>query len=535
MFRVTTNGSLTVLFAFQEVDTNGCPYLPDGGAPYAGMVLGRDGQFYGTTTSGGGNGCGTVFRVTTNGVLTTLASLEGGPRTTSQTVMVQGADGAFYGTTDFSSPNNLGSVFRVTTNGAFTTLFAFTNTEGAKPQPGLVLADGALYGTTREGGAHNYGAVFRLTTNGVATTLASFDYAAGYSPNGGLVRGNDGALYGTTSSGGDFGVGAVFRVTTNGMLTALASFDYRSGGGMQPKAGLVQGAEGAFYGTTYSGGISNCGAVFRVKTNGELTTLASFLNTNGAWPSAPLVQGCDGALYGTTAWGGPGATNGLFGLGTIFRITTNGVLTTLVAFDWANRMADGTGLFAGDDCALYATMGGTLFRLTLDGQMTPVTSINGALPTSWMKGPDGCFYGSSSSNGCMVVLRLSTNGAVTTVSSFVAGVGTEPVGSLVAAEDGFLYGVASQGGSRGGGSIFRAKLPDFPLRMSSVRFPCGPGGYVAVTFMGRPGEPYRMLRATNALGPWQFRANVTTLAEGLGRYYESPPLPGAAFYRVVSP
>jgi uncharacterized repeat protein (TIGR03803 family) len=535
VFRVTTNGVLTVLFAFQGVHADRCHDSPEGAQPFAGMVLGRDGQLYGTTTIGGSNGWGTVFQLTTNGVLRTLASFDG-PYDLLRTALVQGTDGAFYGTTDAGGPNGIGNVFQVTTNGALASLFAFTNTEGAYPQPGLVLGDdGALYGTTQGGGTHNHGEVFRVTTNGMATTLVSFNAfdSAGESPNGGLVRGDDGALYGTTFGGGDGGGGTVFRVTTNGALTGLASFGPDAIGGWQPDAGLVKGADGAFYGTTHWGGTSDWGTVFRVTTNGELTTLASFSNTNGAMPTAPLVQGCDGALYGTTSWGGPGATDIDWGQGTIFRVTTNGVLTTLLAFDWSNSMSTDAGLLLGDDCALYGTGGGKLFRLTTDGQMTPVTSIGGSSPTSLMKGPDGATYGSASSNGCIIIFRLSTNGLMTTVASLEPSAGTAPCGSLVAAGDGFLYGVASQGGSRGGGSIFRAKLPDYPLRMRPVRFPCGPDGYVDVTFLGEPGATYRLLRATNLSGPWQFLGKVTTATDGLGRWDETPPNRSGAFYRVV--
>jgi uncharacterized repeat protein (TIGR03803 family) len=313
VFRVTTNGLLTTLVNFNYAN---------GANPQAGLLLAADGNFYGTTAEGGGDGEGTVFRMTPEGTLTTLAQFDyydngGYPNA----ALVQGADGNFYGTTSAGGTNYDGTVFRVDTNGTLTTLVAFDGTNGANPNAALVQgADASFYGTTSEGGTSYDGTVFRMDTNGTLTTLVNFDYDdnGGY-PDAALVQGTDGNFYGTTSSGGTNYDGTLFSLTPGGVLTTLVNFDYSDGS--YPYAGLVLGTDGNFYGTTENGGDYGDGAVFRFSVSTGLTNLFSFTGTNGATPQVALVQGNDGNFYGATLYGGmgfDGANNS--GNGAIFRL-----------------------------------------------------------------------------------------------------------------------------------------------------------------------------------------------------------------------
>lgn len=309
VFRITPAGSLTTLITF--TNTNGA-------LPHAGLVEGADGDLYGTTSAGGANygNSGTVFKITTNGVLTTLVSFDywsngGYP----YAKVVQGSNGNFYGTTLYGGANLRGTVFKMTPTGNLTTLVAFNgDTNGAGPTAELVQgSDGNFYGTTAGGAAtfNDVATVFRMRPDGELTTLVSFN---GRGPTSGLVRASDGDFYGT-SFGGANGYGRVIKMTPTGELATLASFvSYASTVGYSPYAGLLQGNDRSFYGTTTYGGTGYAGTVFKMTPNGDLSALASFNGSNGAYPYAGLVQGNDGNLYGTTSQGGT------FGYGTVFRI-----------------------------------------------------------------------------------------------------------------------------------------------------------------------------------------------------------------------
>jgi uncharacterized repeat protein (TIGR03803 family) len=157
----------------------------------------------------------------------------------------------------------------------------------------------------------------------IFTTLLSFDKTDGNSPSAGLVQATDGNLYGTTVNGGANGpyYGTAFKITPSGTLTTVYSFcsQINHGNctdGQNPRAGLVQGTDGSFYGTTNRGGAHNnkclsrfrgCGTVFKITRSGTLIKLHSFDQTDGNNPVAGLVQGTDGSFYATTTVAGPPA------------------------------------------------------------------------------------------------------------------------------------------------------------------------------------------------------------------------------------
>src|ERR1022692_2247571 len=251
-----------------------------------------------------------------------------------------------------------------------TTLHRFCSqsgcTDGAYSYAVLVQAtNGNLYGTTAQGGTNGSGTVFKITPGGTLTTLHSFcsDYPSctdGAEPFAGLVQAANGDLYGTTYSGGANGYGAVFKITPSGTLTTLYSFcsQTKCTDGAGPQAGLVQAANGDFYGTTYSGGANvYYGTVFKITPGGTLTTLHSFNGEDAGGPVAGLVQAANGDLYGTTVNGG---TNGG---GTIFKITPSGTLTTLYRFCHQTHCPDGAGPYAG----LVQAANGDLYGTTIDG------------------------------------------------------------------------------------------------------------------------------------------------------------------------
>ena len=195
---------------------------PNGANPlFAPLAQGTDGNLYGTTQAGGAHQQGTVFKVTPAGTLTTLHSFCGQSCADGAAPfagLVLGNDGNFYGTTEAGGTNNEGTVFKMTPQGTLTTLHSFNIEDGSNPYAGLVQAtDGNFYGTTQSGGAHLLGTVFKMTPRGALTTLHSFNLTDGSSPEAPLIQGTDGNLYSTTynggSGGGDAPVRAVFRVS----------------------------------------------------------------------------------------------------------------------------------------------------------------------------------------------------------------------------------------------------------------------------------------------------------------------------------
>jgi uncharacterized repeat protein (TIGR03803 family) len=322
VFKITLSGTLTTLYSF--CSQAGCT---DGAGPGAGLIQATNGNFYGTTASGGAYGDGTVFEITPTGTLTTLHSFDGADGNYPAATLVQAAsDGKFYGTTANGGANEscdsfglpgCGTLFSITPGGELTTLYNFCSqgdcTDGTAPFAGLVqAANGNLYGTTTLGGASDAGTVFEITPSGTLTTLHSFDYTDGNAPQGALVQGKDGNFYGTTRGGGASGDGTAFKVTPTGTLTSLHSFDGTDGA--NPTAGLVQAADGNFYGTTESGEANIIGTIFKITPSGTLTTLQDLVCTSGCFPYAGLVQDTNGSFYGTTLGGGTDEMGVIFSL-----------------------------------------------------------------------------------------------------------------------------------------------------------------------------------------------------------------------------
>ncbi|HTS19972.1 MAG TPA: choice-of-anchor tandem repeat GloVer-containing protein [Verrucomicrobiae bacterium] len=318
VFKITPQGTLTTLWQFGTS-------LTDGLTPYDGLVQGNDGGFYGTTLGGGTNYSGTIFKITPQGALTTLwqfgTSLTDGAEPRSG--LVQGTDGDFYGTTQYGGTNYSGTIFKINPQGALTTLWQFSGKDGYSPSANLVQGrDGNFYGTTWQGGTNNEGTVFKISSQGTLTVLWQFGSRPtdGSLPYAGLVQGADGDLYGATEDGGSHGWGMVFKITSQGTLTTLWQLGDNSTDGRQPN-GLLQGSDGNFYGATQVGGTNSDGTAFKITPQGTLTTLWQFNITDGFFPYAGLVQGSDGSFYGTTDQGGLTNSSAPYGRGTVFKIS----------------------------------------------------------------------------------------------------------------------------------------------------------------------------------------------------------------------
>ena len=395
----------------------------DGSSPIATLVKGADGNFYGTSSSGGANGdFGTVFKVTPGGTLTTLYSFCSQANCTDganpQASLLLGKDGNFYGTTYIGGTNCIsgtnntgcGTIFKITPQGQLTILYSFCSVgngfvcnDGSSPLAGLMqAADGNFYGTTAYGGGNaadnncfcgGFGTVFKISPAGKLTTLYQFcnlTNSNGYCLDGGvpmsaLVQTSNGNFYGTTYNGGtgfDNSGGTIFKLTAAGKLTTLYSFCQVAttcADGAYPFTGLIQAKNGNLYGVTRYGGYRQWGTAFEITPAGKLTTLHIFRGIDGAGPYSALVQAKDGNFYGTTLAGGAYSQQGT-SLGTVFKMTPQGQFTRRYSFCSLPNCVDGSepagGLVQGNDGDLY----GVTFAGGADGDGTvfKVSGFSGA-------------------------------------------------------------------------------------------------------------------------------------------------------------
>ncbi len=366
----------------------------DGGGVYSPLLQAHNGDFYGTTFYGGSNcgqaGCGTVFKFTRGGAFTTIYNFCAQTNCTDGEYptggLVQATNGELYGTTFEGGAYGLGTVFKITSSGTLTTIYS---ANGSGPVAGLVEAsNGDLYGTTGN-------TIFKITPLGVLTTLYYFcsqpNCADGEDSVTQLFQATHGDLYGTTLAGGlnnsicevNQTCGTVFKISPAGAFTSLYNFCRQSGcsDGANPGA-LFQASNGEFYGTTALGGIhetscvfGNCGGtIFKFSPRSSPTTFYSFCSQPGCTDGIPsdgffpsgLIQAASGNFYGTTSLGGTKA------VGTIFKISPSGTLTTLYNFCSQPECSDGaspSGLIQGTDGVFYGTTSsaspaGTIFALS---------------------------------------------------------------------------------------------------------------------------------------------------------------------------
>jgi uncharacterized repeat protein (TIGR03803 family) len=330
--------------------------------------------------------------------------------------LIEGTNGALYGLSLAGGESQKGTVFRLNTNGTgFVVIHSFTGTNGDGSYPAgaalLLATNGFLFGTTRMGGANNFGTVFRIDHRGKNyLVLRSFAGAAGDGrfPEG-LVQADNGMLYGTTYGGGDSNQGTVFRISTDGSgYTIVKSFAGGSTGSGQPFAPLTRASNGMLVGSTYSGGASNLGTIFALSLDGSsYQVLRSFAGppNDGTHPRARLTTGADGWLYGTTSRGSSSNS------GTAFRIKEDGSNYQVIK---SFSGADGTNLVSSlilcTNGLLYGTAqggrfaNGTIFKLNPDGSSFQVIKNypehnEGFQPFALLQGHDGMLYGTTVAGG----------------------------------------------------------------------------------------------------------------------------------------
>ncbi|HZL43925.1 MAG TPA: choice-of-anchor tandem repeat GloVer-containing protein, partial [Verrucomicrobiae bacterium] len=365
-------------------------------------------------------------------------------------------------------------------SGGVSTLGSFAGgLHGAYPNQLVRGSDGQLYGTTQSGGTNGFGTVFVVDSNGQPVDLYSFTGSDdGAYPLAGLIQGADGNFYGTTYGGGTSGNGTVFRMTTGGAVNGIYSFTGGSDGA-NPYAALTQAADGSLLVVTYYGGTYGNGTIFRMTTNGSPISSYSFQNyIDGANPDAALVQGADGNFYGTASAGGQ------FGNGSVFKLAADGTVTRLYSFTGGSdgRSPDAP-LVQGNDGNFYgvtsygggANPSGTIFRIPPGGVPTILHALaggnEGLTPYgSLLQLSDGNFYGTTTYGGPYndgTLFSMTPGGAVTNLAWFNSYNGANPETALVLGTDGALYGTTLNGGVYDSGTIFRITVPLPPARVTT--------------------------------------------------------------------
>jgi len=412
VYQLTPAGTLHTLYAFCSQ-----PNCADGEFPADGVMPGADGTLYGTTSEGGLNNGGTAFELTLQGGLTSLYSfcsqkdcLDG----TYPSGLIQSTDGNFYGMTLVGGTHNDGTIFKLTPEGVLTTLHNLCSQPNCadgynidESFASLVEGnDGNFYGTNDIGGnraefcsAYGCGTAFKITPQGEFTTLYTFcsqaNCADGATPYW-LIQGSDGYLYGVTGSGGaPYGQGGTFfKLSTSGALTTLFSFCGKSGcrDGVEPIS-LTQAAGGGnFYGVAFrSGNCRNyeCGSVFEITPTGAVTLLHTFDQTDGSNPYG-LTQATDGSFYGVTSLGGTDNAGTVFNLGT-------GLPPFVETLPWGARvgtsvtilgtsLADSTAVDFNDTPAVFTVVSNTEITATVPAGATTgfltVTTPSGTLTSN---------------------------------------------------------------------------------------------------------------------------------------------------------
>jgi uncharacterized repeat protein (TIGR03803 family) len=242
----------------------------DGANPITELVEARDGALYGVCVAGGTSNVGTIFRLNLDGSGFAVLHHFGGPSDgASPEGLIEASDGALYGTTGQGGTSNVGTIFRfdkVTHN--YAVLCSLSDSRN--PYKGIIEAsDGVLYGTSFNGGRYLYGTAFMLNKDGSnCVTIHNFNNSTsydGFGPIATVIEASDGRLYGTTSEAGIYSGGTLYGLNKDGSnFQVLYSFRVGSAGGTSPYAGLLEGNDGALYGTTEYSPSPGAGTVFKI-------------------------------------------------------------------------------------------------------------------------------------------------------------------------------------------------------------------------------------------------------------------------------
>jgi len=411
VFKITPAGVETLVVSFPGTWVN---------CGYSGLTLAMDGNFYGTCQVSGANNAGFIYRVTPAGGLTDIYDFLN--RTTDACcplgALVLGANGDLYGTTGDLSASSAQVAFSISTKGAYKTLYTFANGNSV---PSLLTAggDGNFYGTEADAdGFGNVGGIFRIAAGGTFKLLYGFDNTVNVAgPSSGVVRASNGKLYGTTAFPSGTGNGALYDVTAGGVLTDIYNFPAALNFD-ESANNMMQASNGNLYGASYNGGTGANGGLYELTSANVFSSYSFAANSNmGSGPKAPLMQNTNGIIYGSTYSG-----TGVAGLGAAFQLNIGAApFISLVTPVYSGKVASTVGILGqGFSSSSVVKFGGTAATTTT---LTGTTYILAAVPTGALTGDVTVTTGST---------KLSTTASykiTPTYKSFTPSIG--PVGTVV--------------------------------------------------------------------------------------------------------
>ncbi len=477
------NGSLQSLAMFFAIaaTTNACQaesayffeliheFEQSGEQPSSPLVKHSNGNYYGTTSSGGTFDQGTVYRLTPQDTIETLYSFRGIDGAVPNGVLAEGQTGDLYGSASQGGTEGFGVLFKISPSGEFEKLVDFTGQAGpaigSVPDSLVFHSDGNFYGIAKSGGSSANGVFFQLSPNGSFTHLFSFTGASGSHPGGeptGHLRSSGEFIYGVTRVGGADDFGTIYSYSTSGQFKLLSSFNGVDG--RHPAGGLTE-SNGLMYGTTEFGGDNDVGVIYSIdeQSGNAHETIHHFSDATGSQPRGPMAAQLDGALRGTTSRGGANGWGGAFSLSPDYTYNPTFDFTgEFGAFPGASAKG---GLALASDGSVVGTTSaggpgqrGVAFRIAAD-QFELIDDFSN--PEGWS--PSGAPVPDSEGNllfplaeggvhGLGAVGRIAPDGTYSTATSFTPNSGGGPVGAFIG-KGSDLIAVTTLGGSLGRGSI----------------------------------------------------------------------------------
>jgi uncharacterized repeat protein (TIGR03803 family) len=460
------SNTLTVIKNFESI-ADGSTYPP--------LTGGRDGKLYGVASNGGLNNYGFIFSF--NPVTLEYSTLKNFDKINGANPngsLVQASNGTFYGTTSFGGSANNGVIYSFDpATRKLTKLKDFEFAEIRRPSGMLIQAsDGKLYGMTLalmtiESGIFSY-----------EPSTSTYTHLVNLGPGGyDLIQANDGKLYCTTAVGGSNDAGAIFSFDPTSQVLSKVK-DFLIWDGKNPSGAMIQGKDNKLYGTTSSGGVNNLGVIYSYDPASSAFTKLKDFDIPGSYPGS-LLQSSDDHLYGVTGPGGD--QTGIFS----FDLSSS-TITPVIQFDGRNGNYPVYNFTNGNDGKLYGitsrlentSVDGLIFSLDLSNSTYLLVkdlriAPDGSNVTGALLQTNNNLYGMTTHGGTKgygVIFSLDpASNLYTKLYDFDLINGANPLGNLMQASNGILYGMTEIGGVNKKGVLFSfdiassayTKLKDF--------------------------------------------------------------------------